>query len=259
MSLSEYMVFVDESGSPSMGNIDPNYPLFVLAFLIVKKDDYVSSLTPAIQSFKFKHFGHDQVILHERDIRKDIGAFSALKNPTVKAAFLDELTTIIAGLPFHLACVVIDKDGHKKRYSSPINPYHLGLEFGLERVRNFLIQQKEWIEPSVAVHLGHVHHYNPKLHVIVEKRGKAEDDDLELEFRRICDGSNFHGEKFNFEVVFSDKKSNAAGLQIADLVARPIGISVLRPGQSNRAVDVLQSKLLKKNGKTDGYGLKRFP
>ena len=33
-SLSDYLVFVDESGSPSMGNIDPDYPLFVLAFLI---------------------------------------------------------------------------------------------------------------------------------------------------------------------------------------------------------------------------------
>lgn len=34
---SEYLVFVDESGSHAMGNIDPQYPLFVLAFFIVKK------------------------------------------------------------------------------------------------------------------------------------------------------------------------------------------------------------------------------
>jgi Protein of unknown function (DUF3800) len=61
-NLSEYLVFVDESGSPTMGNIDPNYPIFVLAFLIVKKSDYLSSLTPAIQAFKFKYFGHDQII-----------------------------------------------------------------------------------------------------------------------------------------------------------------------------------------------------
>ena len=25
---ADYMVFVDESGSPGMGNIDPRYPLF---------------------------------------------------------------------------------------------------------------------------------------------------------------------------------------------------------------------------------------
>ena len=69
---SEYLVFVDESGSPTMGNIDPQYPLFVLAFFIVKKNDYVGHITPAVQHFKFKHFGHDQVILHERDIRKEM-------------------------------------------------------------------------------------------------------------------------------------------------------------------------------------------
>ena len=134
---SEYLVFVDESGSPSMGNVDPQYPLFVLAFFIVKKSDYVAHITPAVQHFKFKHFGHDQVILHERDIRKDIGDFAFLKTPALKTAFLDELTDIISGAPFRLICVVVDKIKHKVRYAYPANPYHLGLEFGLERARGF--------------------------------------------------------------------------------------------------------------------------
>lgn len=47
---------------------------------------------------------------------------------------------------------------------------------------------------------------DPTVHVIVEKRGKNEDDELELEFRRICDGANYNGEKLNFEIVFADKK-----------------------------------------------------
>ena len=196
---SEYLVFVDESGSPTMGNVDPQYPLFVLAFFIVKKSDYVAHITPAVQHFKFKNFGHDQVILHERDIRKDIGDFAFLKTPALKTAFLDELTDIISGAPFRLICVV------------------------------------------------------------VEKRGKNEDDDLELEFRRICDGANYKGEKLNFEIVFADKKSNSAGLQLADLVARPIGLSVLRPEQPNRAFDAVKPKLLAKNGRIEGWGLKCFP
>ena len=93
----------------------------------------------------------------------------------------------------------------------------------------------------------------------MERRGKNEDDELELEFRRICDGANYQGERLNFEVVFADKKSNSAGLQLADLVARPIGLSVLRPGQPNRAFDAVKSKLLLKNGKVEGWGLKCFP
>lgn len=253
--LSEYLVFVDESGSPTMGKIDPQYPLFVLAFFIVKKNDYVAHITPALQHFKFRHFGHDQVILHERDIRKDIGDFAFLKTPALKNAFLDELTDIIAAAPFRLVSVVIDKAKHKARYAYPGNPYHLGLEFGLERVRGFLQQHGGW---TTAAN-GGPDCDDPVVHVVVEKRGRNEDNELELEFRRICDGANYKGEKLNFEIVFADKKSNAAGLQLADLVARPIGLSVLRPGQANRAFEAVKPKLLQRNGRVEGWGLKCFP
>jgi Protein of unknown function (DUF3800) len=170
-----------------------------------------------------------------------------------KEDFLNELTDIIGDLPFTLVCVVVDKDGHKKKYTTPVNPYHLGLEFGLERVRTFLIQEGEWEDSEKQPNV------DPTLHVIVERRGKTEDDELELEFRRICDGANYNNVKLNFEVVFADKKSNSVGLQIADLAARPIGMSVLKPDQSNRAVEVLKRKLLVRAGKVDGIGLKKFP
>ena len=48
----------------------------------------------------------------------------------------------------------------------------------------------------------------------------------------------------NFELVFSDKKSNAIGIQVADLIARPLGMSFLRPDQKNRAVEVVKKKLI---------------
>lgn len=95
--------------------------------------------------------------------------------------------------------------------------------------------------------------------MIVERRGNTEDNELELEFRRICSGENYDRERLNFEIIFADKRSNSTGLQIADLVARPIGVSVLKPEQPNRAVDTLKDKLLQKNGRVDGWDLKRFP
>lgn len=61
--------------------------------------------------------------------------------------------------------------------------------------------------------------------------------------------------------MLADKRSNSEGLQLADLVARPIGLHVLRPSRPNRAWDVLQSKL--STGfygfHTSGNGLKVFP
>jgi hypothetical protein len=134
----------------------------------------------------------------------------------------------------------------------------LALEFGLERVAAFLRQEAVWMDKAVAAFVK-PDHANTRVHVICESRGKNEDDELELEFRRICDGSNFKSENLNFELVFSDKRSNSAGLQIADLVARPIGMSVLRPEQQNRAFDALKEKFVQRSGRMDGWGLKVFP
>lgn len=247
---SDYLVFVDESGSPALGNIDPDFPLLVLAFMIVRKDRYLSEIVPAIQGFKFRHFGHDQIILHEREIRRDSGSFSFLKTKALKTAFLDELTAIMAAAPFHLVTVVIRKDKLQARYKTPENPYYLALQFGLERISAFLNQQGEWDNGRTD---------NPQVHLVVEKRGKNEDDDLELVFRRICDGGNFKREAFPFEIVFADKQSNSSGLQLADLVARPVGLSVIRPEQPNRAFELLKGKLARVGGHAAGWGLKVFP
>ncbi len=97
-------------------------------------------------------------------------------------------------------------------------------------------------------------------HIVVEKRGKLEDDELELEFRRICSGSNNHHYLYPFELIFADKKSNSSGLQFADLIARPVGLSVLKPEQENRAFDVLRPKFYSNpHANINGWGLKCFP
>lgn len=66
--------------------------------------------------------------------------------------------------------------------------------------------------------------HNNKTFVILEKRGKTEDSELELEFRRVCDSSNYEKVQMPFQPKFVDKKSNCAGLQFADLIARPVGM-----------------------------------
>lgn len=63
-----------------------------------------------------------------------------------------------------------------------------------------------------------------------------------------------------FELIIADKKTNSEGLQFADLAARPVGLSVIRPGQSNRAFEVLQKKFHKNNeGEALGYGFYLYP
>jgi hypothetical protein len=44
---SDHIIFVDESGDHSFKSIDPQYPIFALAFCIIRKDDYIHRLVPA--------------------------------------------------------------------------------------------------------------------------------------------------------------------------------------------------------------------
>ena len=96
--------------------------------------------------------------------------------------------------------------------------------------------------------------------MIVEKRGKLEDKELELEFRRVCDGINWYQHPLPLDIVFTDKKSNSVGLQIADLIARPIGLKIIRENQTNKAYEIIKTKFRSnKKGVIKGYGLKVFP
>lgn len=63
-----------------------------------------------------------------------------------------------------------------------------------------------------------------------------------------------------FEIVFADKKSNSEGLQMADLVARPVGIKILRHDPRNRAYEIVERKFYRNGrGQYKGWGLKYFP
>ncbi|MHA1538479.1 MAG: DUF3800 domain-containing protein [Alphaproteobacteria bacterium] len=100
---------------------------------------------------------------------------------------------------------------------------------------------------------------NRTTHIVFESRGKREDDQLELEFRRICDGDNRWG-ALPFRIRFAAKAVNSAGLQLADLTAHPIGRYIMNPEQANRAYEIIEQKFRRSpNGEIRGWGLKVFP
>jgi hypothetical protein len=160
-------------------------------------------------------------------------------------AIINALSRVIEAAPVTLVAVVIDKRGLRLEDAGAANPYHLALQFGLERVFRLLAERGQ------AERLTHF---------IVEARGKREDTELELDFRRICEGGNGLGQALPLRLVMADKRTNSEGLQIADMVAPPVALSVLRPGQPNRAMAILESKLWRgPDGRVEGCGLKHFP
>jgi hypothetical protein len=238
---SKLIVYVDESGDH--GPVSAEFPLFVLAFCIFDKHEYANTVTSYMHRLKFKHFGHDAVVMHERDIRKSTGPFTLLINPALRGAFLTDISVLIEKSPFVLIAAMIDKAKLTAQHAEPPNPYHLALKFGLERIQLHRTGLQD----------------QGKLHVVFESRGKREDEELELEFRRVCD-ANATGQRLEFEPVFAKKEANHCGLQLADLVARPIGRHLMKPGQSNRAYEQLEKKFRRSpEGSVHGWGLKCFP
>lgn len=243
LSFGDYIVFVDETGDHGLAAINQDFPVFGLAFCVFRKSDYADLVAPDLRRLKFATFGHDMVVLHEHDIRKREHAFARM-NREPREAFLSALTDVIARAPFTLLTVIMDKRRFTPR-DPHANPYHLALLFGLERLFRFLASQGQ---------------ADRLTHVVVESRGRREDGELTLEFVRICGGENACGHPLPFALVMADKRTNSEGLQLADMVARPVALSVLRPGQPNRAFEVLLPKLWRDSGGSiDDHGLKLFP
>ncbi|MGH8503683.1 MAG: DUF3800 domain-containing protein [Gammaproteobacteria bacterium] len=208
-NFSDYIVYVDESGDHSLTRINPEYPIFVLAFCLFEKEIYTSQVAPAVQKLKFKYFGHDMHVLHEMDIRKSRRPFDILLNPRTREPFLSNLNTLIEGAPFTIVVASgIRKRKFLARRGPDDNPYHVAMEFGLERI---------FMELQARGQRGRT------THVVFERRGKKEDAALELEFRRIMDTTPMQGLADSLDLVLADKACNSAGLQLADMIARPIG------------------------------------
>jgi len=249
-AFSDYVVYVDESGDHSLAVIDQGYPVFVLAFCIFHKRHYSEAIIPAIEKLKFNYFGHDSVVLHETDIRKQRGDFKILSNKQRFDEFMARLTTIVEQSNFVLISCVVDKQRLSKQSGDASNPYHVALDYCLQGLYEFLVEKGQ---------------EKRQTHVIVECRGKKEDRELELEFRRVCDGQGIRPQTLPFQVVFANKQTNLAGLQLADLVARPVGISYLRPLQPNQAFEVLKAKFFCEGGRANagfgykGHGLMIYP
>jgi hypothetical protein len=245
MEFSDYVIYADESGDHSLVSINPQNPVFVLAFCIFEKRAYIETVVPMVQRLKFDFFGHDCVVLHSHEIRKARGEFNILLNPQTRQTFIDRVNEVMAAAPVTVIAAVIDKQRHVRQYNDPANPYEIALTFCMERLQHWMREHGQGRRLS---------------HLMVERRGASEDAKLELEFRRIVQGRNQVGAMPNLDIRFMDKKHNSTGLQFADLVAHPIGRHVINPLQANRAYELIEPKLRRSSsGRIRGYGLKIFP
>lgn len=231
---SDYIIFADESGDHGLVSIDLQFPVFALVFCIFEKVRYLAEVEPAFRRLKFKYFGHDAIVLHERDIRKQRGAFAILTDPAVRTGFMEDVNALMADVPFEGYASIIDKTALKARYADPWNPYEVAMKFCMEKISNRLV----------------AHRQRGRLtHVLFEGRGPVEDVQLELEFRRVASNANPWGwravdfSRAPIEPKFVPKAANLAGHQLTDLIARPLALSIIRPDQPNRAFEIVRNRM----------------
>ena len=246
MRYGDYIIYADESGGPNLTPVDPNYPVFVLNFCVFRKDHYADAVLPAVSAFKFEHFGHDTVVLHERDIRHRNPPFALLHDRPTRDVFMDGLNRLFMQMNFDIISAVVDKRRLTEQRSDAADLYLVAMQLCLEQAHRFLESRDQSGRTT---------------HVVLESRGRREDNEM---VRALSQNRSAAEEvakpTAGFEIVFADKKTNSAGMQIADLTAGPIGRHFVRPEQANRAWALLEAKLWRgPQTAASGEGLMVFP
>jgi len=244
-----YHLFLDETGDHGLSFVDKNFPLFLLAGCLFR-DEELEKTVSAINDFKKEFFGTTEIILHSREIRKCEGPFQILFDLNVKKDFYEKLNKIISEADFTIIGSGVNKEEHIKKYGLVAkDPYAISLSFIMERLI-FCLDKKD----ADAI-----------IDVVIEKRGKKEDQQLVNQYNTILDKGTYYvpsdrlkGRINSFESFL--KKENVVGLQIADLCAYPLARHVLSPQQPYPTFDIIERKIYcNDNGDFKGFGLKIFP
>ncbi|MEK4181711.1 DUF3800 domain-containing protein [Aeribacillus sp. FSL K6-1121] len=244
----EFLVFLDETGDHSLRHVDKEYPIFALGAMYCKRDDYINTINPLFDEFKYEFFNKRNIILHSTDIRKSRKNFNILMNKQVREKFFERLNNAISSSPYYFAFSLVDKMKHTDTYIDPDNPYDLTLAFIMER-SFFLIHKK---------------YPDAKCRFIAESRDTKENKNLKSVFERIkSNGTQFvSGSELEFitDLDFISKQENENGHQIVDLCLYPLARTYLT-NKCHPSVPVYYNKIYKnpRNGSPIGYGIKTFP
>jgi hypothetical protein len=241
------VMFLDESGDHSLDIIDPQYPVFVLAGVIMDRDAAETELAEKMAAFKSRMFGRSDVVLHTADITRNRGGFERMKEPVFRSEFYSQLNDLIKSLKFQIVACVIRKDEHLKRYGlSALDPYMLSLHVLIER---FCFEVGRTVGGGL---------------VVAERRNPTLDHELELAFLNLRVRGTHYLQAAEIErrvagLTLRAKSENLPGLQVADLVSAPIGRHVIGK-KAHEDYRIIETKFRRNwRGEYRGYGLVVLP
>jgi len=225
MKNSNYLIFVDESGDHHLNKYPKEYPMFVLAFIIISKDEYCDRLLPRFSRLKLKYFPDVSTIFHEREIRKAEKRFVFLTDVNTRKSFQADLSAMMTEIDYRIVAVAVNKEEKPKRNILTEDLYELGVKLGLTKAEDFLKSQNDFNYTTVT--------FESRAYSIDGYR--QADEQLYKYFKETAHE--------NFGIEIHIKSAGGLGLQFADMIARPIGIHILRPEQPNRAWEIIKEKI----------------
>ena len=244
----DYYLFVDESGDHVLSNINSKNDIFTVAGVVIEKNDYLK-IEEEIDVLKNRYWDNGtfspkqnsikKVCFVSRDIRKRQKAFSKYYlNDVVYESFIDELTMLMKNIKYKIIASSISKSDFLKQNTDASELYHEAMEFIVDKFVRFL------------------HTKNCTGLIMMEARGKKEDAKLHQYFLNIYNNgldnlSSTVLKKtltggFYFNGKWNKNKDNLetfCGLELADLVAHPIG-HYRKTDEKSRPFNAFESKFL---------------
>lgn len=258
-----YRLYLDESGDHVYRQTgELSHRFLALLGCWFRGSDYIRFHSD-LEALKTRHLPHhpdEPVILHREDMINARRAFKILRDEQSREAFNADLLQLIQETEFRMVIVVIDKQALFEAYGDEAaHPYHLGLGFLLQR------------------YTGYLNHVNRIGDVLAETRGGREDRLLAESYTWVYERGVWRTRADTFQSALSsrqlklkDKRSNIAGLQLADVLGHPAKQWVLQQygfleqnvatfGQ--QIMDVAEPKFNRHlyDGRVEGYGFVLYP
>jgi hypothetical protein len=229
--------------------------VFCLCGIIVEGARY-AVFDQSWRDWKTQLLGTPDARVHEPAVRTRSGLFYDA-DPVRARGRISSLDALVESLPFTCIAAAIDKRRFVEEFPIgtvddflPRSTYLMCVDFIMERFTHFLC------------YIGH----GAQGTVRAESRGLREDAEVHHEYIRLhlegtqfCSQSQFRG-YLRPSIQFERKDGNSSGLQIADLMARPIADKILNPAVSPERWEIVAAKFYDgTQGRRGSYGLKIFP
>ena len=212
------IAFIDESGDHNLSiqKLDNLYNVFVLCAVLFHEESAYFEFDKTLKKLKQEYFGSADLILHTREMnRPDYSTnvlYQKFKKNDFRSSFYDAINNLIDQTDFSVIATVINKIQLVEKYGEfAQDPYLLSFDSVLNRI---LFDSKD------------------KVKIYPESRCNSENNKLEIAFlhtkvtgTRFIKGAEISKRVIDFKLL--QKSTNSSGLQLADLVATPIGRHIL--------------------------------